>query len=196
MKKTGDKSIDSEVLKSYNLGLEKGRLRTGLGLIEFARTCEILTEKLPAPPAVIFDICGGYGEYAWWLASRGYSVHLFDISEKNIEMAQELQSEYPGCKLQGMVVADARKIDMPDESADAILLCGPLYHIVDYSERQEALRECHRLLKANGLLFSAAITRYATTLWATTTYATENHLLGDADFFGDDSARTYRWTAH
>ena len=182
MKKNPEKTIDADVLRSYNLGVEKDRLRTDSGLIEFARTCEILQEKLPPPPAVIYDIGGGYGEYAWWLADKGYQVYLYDISEKNIDMAERLAAEYPGYALAAREVADARSVRRPDASADAVLLFGPLYHIVEYDERQNALKECFRLLKPNGLLFSAAITRYATTLWAITTYGLKNELLGDADF--------------
>ena len=58
------KSIDPKGLAGYNSGVEKGRLHRGLGLIEFARTKEILLEELPPPPAVIYDIGGAYGEYA------------------------------------------------------------------------------------------------------------------------------------
>ena len=39
-------------LDKYNKGIEKNRLHKGLGLIEFARTKEILLEKLPPAPAV------------------------------------------------------------------------------------------------------------------------------------------------
>ena len=54
------KTIDNTVLAGYNAGIERDRLRTGIGLIEFERTKEILLEKLPKPPAVIYDIGGGY----------------------------------------------------------------------------------------------------------------------------------------
>lgn len=50
------KTIDSTVLARYNAGMERSRLRTGEGLLEFERTKEILLEKLPKPPAVIYDI--------------------------------------------------------------------------------------------------------------------------------------------
>ena len=62
----------------------------------------------PLAPAVIYDIGGGYGEYAWWLASQGYRVHLFDLSETNIRLSAELADEYPGSSLCAAEVADAR----------------------------------------------------------------------------------------
>ena len=38
------KTIDAAVLAGYNAGIERHRLRTGIGLIEFERTKEILLE--------------------------------------------------------------------------------------------------------------------------------------------------------
>ena len=155
------KTIDATVLAGYNAGIERDRLRTGIGLLEFERTKEILLEKLPAPPATIYDIGGAYGEYSWWLASLGYEVHLFDLSETNIEMSKELAAEYPGTGLNSATVCDARSIPRPDKSADAILLMGPLYSITEYEERILVIKECRRLLKEEGLLFSAALTPYS-----------------------------------
>ena len=176
------KSIDKKVLEGYNAGMEKNRLRTDLGLIEFERTKELLIEYLPKPPAVIYDIGGGYGEYSWWLSSLGYEVHLFDLSPTNINMSGELGAEYPGCFLAASEVSDARKICRPDKSADAVLLMGPLYHIVERKERIRAITECRRLLKEKGLLFTAAITPYATLLWAITAYKKKNSLLEEKQF--------------
>lgn len=175
------KSIDNDVLSGYNAGKEKGRLHNGLGLIEFERTKEILRQLLPPAPAVIYDIGGGYGEYAYYLTDLGYEVYLYDIAEKNIEMSLDLGRER-GLILKAAEVADARSIDRPDNSADAILLFGPLYHIVDYSERQLCLKECYRLLKPNGLLFTAAITRHITTIKYVNSYETRP-LIDDIDFY-------------
>lgn len=155
------KNIDTAVLAGYNAGIERDRLRTGIGLIEFERTKEILLDKLPKPPAVICDIGGAYGEYSWWLASLGYKVHLFDLSETNIRMSSELASEYPGVKLESAAVCDARSVPFPSNSADAVLLMGPLYSITEYEERILALKESYRLLKDDGILFSAALTPYS-----------------------------------
>ena len=155
------KTIDNTVLAGYNAGIERDRLRTGIGLIEFERTKEILLEKLPKPPAVIYDIGGAYGEYSWWLASLGYEVYLFDLSETNIAMSAELATDYPGVKLVSATVCDARSIPRLDKSADAVLLMGPLYSITEYEERILAIEECGRLLKDDGILFSAALTPYS-----------------------------------
>lgn len=167
------KTIDKSVLAGYNAGIEKNRLRTGIGLIEFERTKEILLEELPKPPAVIYDIGGGYGEYSWWLASIGYEVHLFDLSETNIEMSKDLFSEYPNAKLKDTMVCDARSIPRENNSADAILFMGPLYSITEYNERILALKEAYRLLKTNGIIFSAALTPYSVLLHCITVYHKE-----------------------
>ena len=155
------KHIDKAVLAGYNAGIERDRLRTGIGIIEFERTKEILLENLPKPPAVIYDVGGAYGEYAWWLASLGYEVHLFDLSETNIAMSAELAGEYPGVRLATATVCDARSVPRPDKSADAVLLMGPLYSITEYEERILAIKESRRLLKDDGIFFSAALTPYS-----------------------------------
>lgn len=164
------KTIDTTVLAGYNAGIERNRLRSGIGLIEFERTKEILLEKLPKPPAVIYDIGGAYGEYAWWLSSLGYEVHLFDLSETNIQMSEELRGEYPTVHLHAAEVCDARFVPRESKSADAILLMGPLYSITEYEERILAVKESCRLLKDDGVLFSAALTPYSVLIPRITTY--------------------------
>lgn len=96
-------------------------------------------------------------------------------------MSHDLGAEL-GLTLKCAEIADARSIDRPSNSADAILLCGPLYHIVDYEERILCLKECRRLLKPNGLLFTAAITAYSTILKYTAKYDT-NPVLDDSGFY-------------
>jgi len=176
--------MDGDALAAYEAGIEWGRLRAGLGLIEFARTRELLRALLPGAPAVVCDIGGGYGEYAYYLASLGYTAHLFDLAARNIELAGALADSFAGVTLASAQVADARSIPMPDASADAVLLMGPLYHLTDRQERLRALRESLRLLRPGGTIFCSALTRYATTLWAMTSYGAGNRLLEDEAFMG------------
>lgn len=152
--------MDPKGLAGYNAGAELGRLHRGLGLIEFARTKELLAEYLPPPPAVIYDIGGAYGEYAFWLAERGYEVHLFDLAGEHIRMARMHAAE-SGPALAAAEVADARCIPRKDGSTDAVLLLGPLYHLTEKEARAACLAECRRLLKPGGVLFTAHITPWA-----------------------------------
>ena len=192
---TEKERIPAEALSFYEEGKEWNRLRTGLGLIEFERTKELLLEFLPKPPAVLYDVGGGYGEYSWWLSSLGYEVYLFDLSETNILLSEKLAPLYPDATLKHAVRADARSLPVPDSSADAILFMGPMYHIVEKEERRKALAECFRALKPGGLLFTAAITRYATLLWASTVYGKDNELLGERAFY-DMTAHEIRTGDH
>lgn len=163
------KNIDPKGLAGYNAGVETGRLHRDLGLIEFERTKEILLEELPKPPAVIYDIGGAYGEYSYWLAELGYEVHLFDLAQEHIRLARELAAGRAAA-LADLCVADARSIPRCDATADAILLFGPLYHIVEAEERRRCLDECRRLLKPGGKLFTANITCFSTALKYTECY--------------------------
>lgn len=186
--------IDPNGLANYNAGIEVGRLHRGLGLIEFARTKEILLEELPPPPAVIYDIGGAYGEYAFFLAEHGYEVHLFDLAEEHIRLAKANEK---AALLAAAEVADARSIPREAGSADTILLFGPLYHIVERDERARCLAECRRLLKPGGKLFTANITCFSTVLKYTECYD-RRPVLDDAEAFRaiETTVRTGHYTGN
>jgi ubiquinone/menaquinone biosynthesis C-methylase UbiE len=110
----------------YRRGEEQARLEEAHGLLEFERTIEILARHLPDPPATIADIGGGPGRYALWLADRGYEVEHRDLMELHVE---QLQASLTGQHRVSTAVGDARALALPDESVDAVLLLGPLYHL-------------------------------------------------------------------
>jgi SAM-dependent methyltransferase len=146
----------------YNLGGEADRLRAGLGRLEAVRTQELLHRWLPAPPAVVLDIGGGSGHYALELSGEGYEVHLVDAMPLHIEQAQHASAAAP-TPLASVQLGDARALPFADATADAVLLLGPLYHLVERADRVVALREAARALRANGVVIVAAISRWAST---------------------------------
>ncbi len=153
-----------DVAAYYALGLERDRLAGGPGALEFARTQALLEWYLPPSPAVVADVGGGPGRYAVWLAERGYRVHLVDPVPLHVEQARLAARGRPGAALASAEVGDARALRLPDASADAVLLLGPLYHLVERAERLQALAEARRVCRQGGVIIAAAISRFASTL--------------------------------
>jgi SAM-dependent methyltransferase len=149
---------DTALRAYYERGMERERLSDGRGELEFTRTTEIVARRLPAAPAVVADIGGGPGRYALWLASLGYQVEHRDLMPLHVE---QLAADAAGVTGIRTAVGDARNVDLPDASVDAVLLLGPLYHLTDRAERVQALRECTRIVRPGGPVFAAAISRWA-----------------------------------
>ena len=151
----------NEIVSHYNQADEASRLRTGWFQLEQARTRELILRHIPPPPARVLDIGGGAGAYALWLAERGYQVHLIDAVPRHVEQALAESAKQPQHPLASAEVGDARKLKQADQSADAVLLLGPLYHLTERKDRLTALREVHRVLRAKGLVWAAGISRFA-----------------------------------
>ena len=153
-----------EVLDFYARGQEDERLDCDEGKLERCRTEELLLRHLPVPPAVVLDVGGGTGQYATWLAARGYTVHLVDPVPLHLEQARARSAAQPHAPLASVSGGDARRLDWADGQVDAVLLLGPLYHLTERSERLCALNEAWRVLHPNGVVLVAAISRFASAL--------------------------------
>ncbi len=156
----GHPPIEGEIADYYQgRSDELDRLRHGSGWIEFERTRELGRRHLPSGSLRVLDVGGAAGIHAEWLAKDGHNVHLIDPMPRHIEQAREHAADLANpfsCAL-----GDARSLDESDESADAVLLLGPLYHLVERAERLQALSEARRVLRPGGICFAAAISRFA-----------------------------------
>jgi ubiquinone/menaquinone biosynthesis C-methylase UbiE len=152
------------ILGYYNQGREQGRLLEGNGKLELLRTQEIVMRYLPKPPATVMDVGGGAGIYALWLAKLGYSVHLLDFTPLHVEQALAASAEQPDHPLASARTGDARQLDFADNSADAVLLFGPLYHLIERADRVKAIQEAYRVVRPGGYVFAAVISRFASLL--------------------------------
>jgi ubiquinone/menaquinone biosynthesis C-methylase UbiE len=170
-----DNLLPDEALLHYEEGREDRRLLNSVGQLELVRTQELLSRYLPPPPATIFDVGGGAGIYAFWLAQQGYEVHLIDAVPLHIEQARRSSESQPERPLASMAVGDARQLNREEASVDVVLLLGPLYHLTDRTDRINALHEAHRILinalheahrilRDGGIVFAAGISRFASTL--------------------------------
>lgn len=158
-----DDSVD-RILHYYGEADEDSRLHTGWFKLEHARTQELILRHLPPAPATIIDAGGGSGVYACWLAAHGYRVHLIDVVPKHIEQARAESARQPEHLLASAEVGDARHLPHADGSADAVLLLGPLYHLIEREDRLACLREAYRVLRTGGLVWGAGISHFASLL--------------------------------
>lgn len=113
----------------------------------------------------MLDIGGGPGRYSLWLAEKGCDVILLDLSPENVLFVQNKAAEQ-NLTLKA-IVGDARTADKDiDGQFDCILLMGPLYHLLDESDRVEAVNASLRLLKPGGVLFVSFINMFAGMIYA------------------------------
>ncbi len=153
---------DASLQSYYALGKEAARLTEGLGRVEYLRTVELLDRVLPPAPAVVADIGGGPGIYTDHLLSLGHRVAHRDIVAAHVDhvRANHQPGTPTGDRLDA-AVGDARRLDLDDGSVDAVLLLGPLYHLVDPADRRRALTEAARIVRPGGAVAAAAISRHS-----------------------------------
>jgi ubiquinone/menaquinone biosynthesis C-methylase UbiE len=149
--------IEDAVASHYEAVREEDRISQGFGQLELVRAQEVLRRHLPKPPAAVLDVGGATGVHAAWLAGDGYRVHLIDPAPRHVAKAN--------ADLGGLGVSaelgDARRLPVPDNSYDVVLLFGPLYHLTERADRLLALREAARVARPGAVIAVAAVSRFA-----------------------------------
>lgn len=147
----------------YNsTGVETNRLDQHVFQLEKIRSQQIILENL-VQGMTIADIGGATGYYSFWLHDMGHEVHLLDATEFHIETAYTISKE-KNKKLGSILLGDARSLPYADNQFDLVLLFGPLYHLQQKADRIRAIAEAKRVLKPDGILLAATISRYASLL--------------------------------
>lgn len=146
--------LDEAILAYYGEQFdEDARIQTRSvgGRVELERTRRLIGPRLP-PGSRVLDVGGGTGVHSRWLDAAGHDVTLVDLVPAHVERA---------CAVGGFeaVVGDARALPAEDASVDAVLLLGPLYHLISREDRLRALAEARRVLAPGGTLFAQGIGR-------------------------------------
>lgn len=103
----------------------------------------------------ILDAGCGDGRFAFYLIKQGYNVQGIDFSEKKIEQAKKYANKL-GLKESLFNVEDVMKTKFKDFSFDVYLARGVLHHL-NREEQKKMLKEAHRLLKKDGIIFISVI---------------------------------------
>ena len=114
---------------------------------------DVVCELLPMQSHhKILDLCGGHGRHSFELCRRGYtSCTLLDYSQSLVAIARD-QSTHREIPLT-IICGDARKIDLPSESFNHVLIMGnSLGYIQETGADCKILSEVYRLLLPGGWL--------------------------------------------
>jgi ubiquinone/menaquinone biosynthesis C-methylase UbiE len=162
-KKDKNKNLISKELNDfYNKASEETRLEKGMGIFEFERIKELIELHIFESKATIIDIGGGTGKYSEWLAKKGHMVHLLEPVLKHIKLAEKRANKLKNPF--SVTIGEAKKLPFKSNSADLVILHGPLYHLQKREDRLAAILEAKRVLKKNGIILGFAINATASTV--------------------------------
>jgi ubiquinone/menaquinone biosynthesis C-methylase UbiE len=157
--------LDPAIAEYYENQAEEHRLFVGgRPRLEYLRTLELLERLLPPPPARVLDVGGGTGVYACPLAQQGYKVDLIEPVAHHVDRAREIAAARGLADVLTSALGDARSLDLPDARYDAVLMLGPLYHLIDDTDRALAWSEARRVVRPGGVVIGVGISRFASLL--------------------------------
>lgn len=138
----------------YDREVEHEEQRLVRHQLEFELTLRYLDTYLPER-ANILELGAATGRYTLALADRGHRGTAVDLSATAVERCRE---RVAGTDWR-VVVADARAF-VPDEIYDAVLVMGPMYHLVEREDRAQVLANVRSCLVESGVCFSSWICRH------------------------------------
>lgn len=144
------------------VGLEWRRLaRHPYSRLEFATTMHFLEQHLPES-GLLLDAGGGPGRYTVELAKRGYDVVLLDLTPANVAFAQrQVRRAKVGTRVKSIVEGSIVDLSrFADNTFDAVICTGgPLSHVVDRQNREQAIAELIRVAKPGAPIFVSVMGR-------------------------------------
>jgi SAM-dependent methyltransferase len=150
----------SDIAAFYNGDPAKEHDRLARNQLEYDLTWRYLDQHLP-PQGSILEVGAASGRYTLELTKRGYTVTAVDLSAALIEECRKRIVAEGVEKQVRLVVADARDLGkVTNKGFDAVLLMGPLYHLIEEVDRKAALKEAFDRLRTGGIIFSSFLSRF------------------------------------
>ncbi len=151
-----------KIEKYYNKFNEEKRLDTRHGQMEYRVTMHYIERCLETvrkernpkekKDIQILDIGAGTGRYSVPLCEAGYSVTAVELVKYNLGILKKKSSQVVA--MQGNAL---RLKKLQDNTFDVTLLFGPMYHLMTFEEKLQALKEAKRVTKPGGYILVAYI---------------------------------------
>lgn len=149
-----------DIAAYYDGEADKEHSRLERHQLEYDLTWCYLKQYLPHQGSIL-EIGAATGRYTLELARRGYRVTAVDLSAVLLDRCRQRLADAALDQEVQWIVADARDLSaVTQRDYDAVLLMGPLYHLIFDLDRQSALREAWARLKPGGVIFSTFISRF------------------------------------
>lgn len=145
-------ALVQEIYKRFdeNIRLNKSKAAR----VEFLTNVRYI-ERYLKPGAKILDVGAGAGEYSLYFGRKGYEVSAVELADSNIEAFRRKLTPADSIELvQGNALDLSR---FSDDSFDAVLVFGPLYHLHEEADKLQCIEEAKRVCKPDGKIFFAFI---------------------------------------
>ena len=149
-----------DIAEHYDADPHEEDLRLEEHQLEHDLTWRYLNQYLPTRGSIL-EVGAATGRYSRQLAKRGYAVTAVDLSAALIEQSRKHIIDEGLEPYVRFVVADARDLsEVAENDFDAVLMMGPLYHLIVEADRKLALKEAFDRLREGGIIFSAFLSRF------------------------------------
>lgn len=152
----------TDIADFYNNDPVREHERLAQHQLEYDLTWRYSKQYLPSKGSIL-EVGAATGRYTLALAKHGYKLTAVDLSAALIEECRKnVVAEGLGERVH-LLVADARDLKgVVEKDFDAVLLMGPLYHLIEEADRMLALTEAFKRLQNGGIIVSAFISRFGT----------------------------------
>lgn len=152
--------MENAYLESYyNAFDENGRLDSRHGTVEYLTTMRYI-RRYVQPGSRVLELGAGTGRYSIALSRAGYRMTAVELIAHNIDVFKSQLTETDDIDIRQGNAMDLSAF--ADETFDAVLILGPLYHLYTQADQCAVLREAKRVLKAKGTIFAAYCMNEAT----------------------------------
>lgn len=138
--------------------------------VEFLTTTHYI-DRFLKPGMRILEVGAGTGRYSLHYATLGYQVNSIEFVQHNIDVLKSNIAEGMNITAQQGDALDLSRFD--DNTFDVTLVLGPLYHLYNQADYNQAIAEAIRVTRPGGIVAFA----YLTSDSIMVDWAIENHNL-------------------